>query len=99
MASPETAAAGANCEATSDSNVATKARLSIGEAYHAGWKPCMIRQVLSSPPQPRRGGCAAKKKSRSHLSPRRRGGADQENDSVDQHHPSRRYRVGFPLLG
>src|SRR5207244_8076065 len=26
----------------------------------------------SSPPQPRRGGCAAKKKLRSHLSPRRR---------------------------
>src|SRR5438067_13321109 len=55
--------------------------------------------VLGSPPQTRRGGCAAKKRLRSHLNPRRRGGADQENDYVDQHHPSRRYCVGFPLLG
>jgi len=23
----------------------------------------------------------------------------KENDFVDQHHPGRRYRVGFPLLG
>ena len=74
-----------------------------------------MRKILgsekSSPPQPRRGGCAVKKKLRSHLSPRRRArsasavarslkdGADQDNDFLDQHHPSRRYRVGFPLLG
>ena len=31
-----------------------------------------------SPPQPRRGGCAVKKKPRSNLSPRRRGGVDQQ---------------------
>src|SRR5437870_11990914 len=30
-------------------------------------------------PQPRRGGCAVKKKSRSHLSPRRRRGVDKPN--------------------
>jgi hypothetical protein len=30
---------------------------------------------------------------------RRRGGVGPQNDFVDQHHPSRRYRVGFPLLG
>jgi len=42
----------------------------------------------------RRGGCAAKKKLRSHLSPRRRVVLINRNDFVDQHHPSRRYRVG-----
>src|SRR5205823_5568409 len=42
-----------------------------------------MRKILgsekSTPPQPRRGRCAVKKKLRSHPSPRRRGGADQEN--------------------
>src|SRR5207253_9027295 len=47
----------------------------------------------------RGGGLRGKRKLRSHLSPRRRGGADQENDFAYQHHPSRRYRVCFPLLG
>src|SRR5438094_2091582 len=30
---------------------------------------------------------------------RSRGGAGQQNRFMDQHHPSRRYRVGSPLLG
>src|SRR5438093_6883974 len=37
---------------------------------------CRAASEWNSPPQMRRGGCAVKKKSRSHLSPRRRGGVD-----------------------
>jgi protein ImuB len=40
--------------------------------------------VLNSPPQLRRGG------------PKGRGGAGQENHSIDQHHPSRRYASALP---
>ena len=57
------------------------------------------KRRLNSPPQPRRGGCADREKAAKPPKPAQTGGADQENDLVDQHHPSRRYRVGFPLLG
>ena len=40
---------------------------------------CREASEWNSPPQMRRGGCAVKKKSRSHLSPRRRGGVDKPN--------------------
>src|SRR5207249_2304340 len=67
--------------------------------YLSVLKPGRRDETQNSPPQTRRGGCAPKKKLRSQLSLRRRGGTDQENDFIDQHHASRRYRVGFPLLG
>src|SRR5262249_61882396 len=42
------------------------------------------------PSSPRRGGCAIKKKSRSILSPRRRGGVQPQQNSVEfDHHPVR----------
>ena len=40
---------------------------------------CREASEWNSPPHMRRGGCAVKKKSRSHLSPRRRGGVDKPN--------------------
>src|SRR5262245_19507051 len=42
---------------------------------------------VSSPPQMRRGGA------------KRRGGADQVNDFLDQHHPSLGLYLGFALSG
>src|SRR5438132_10966820 len=50
----------------------------------------------SSPPQPRRGGCAVKKKLRSHLSPRRRGGVGQENDFLTSTTPAATTASAFP---
>jgi hypothetical protein len=47
----------------------------------------------------RRGGCAVWKESRSHLYPRRRGGVDQQNLLLDQHHPGRAYNsVAFGTI-
>src|SRR5207244_4329635 len=58
----------------------------------------MGNKVLDySPPQPRRGGCAANKKLRSHLSPRRRGGVGQQIDLFDQHHFLRLRAIALAL--
>src|SRR5207248_8299951 len=49
-----------------------------------------------SPPQPRRGGCAAKKKLQSHLSPRRRGGVGQQMIFLTNTTPAAATASAFP---
>src|SRR5438874_12808182 len=56
-----------------------------------------LRPIFSSS-RAEEGWLRGKEKLRRLLSPRRRGGVGQQKDFLDQHHPSRRYCVGFPLL-
>src|SRR5215467_12678636 len=50
----------------------------------------------NSPPQLRRGGAAEREPDRAKPQEMRRGGVDQENKSVDQHHPSRDSAPALP---